>query len=129
MVVTSQCNGRRVTGLYVGASNVRRYFPKHVSAIELQLDHLRIECGLPPHFWNDTPEIHDPRLCLWLESKQFKEKDSRTPMPLVMTRLGDHSFTLGPVEHAGQTKPRRGAVANEAALDLMPEDKLPALAN
>jgi len=129
MVVTSQCNGRRVTGLYVGASNVRRYFPKHVAAIELQLDHLRIECGLTSHFWNDEPEIHDPRLCLWLESKQFKEKDSRTPMPLVMTRLGDHSFTLGPVEHAPQTKSRRGAAAHDNALGLAAEEEQPAFAN
>lgn len=47
MVVTSQCNGRRVTGLYVGAGNVRRYFSKRATQIELRLDHLLIECGLP----------------------------------------------------------------------------------
>lgn len=46
MVVISQCTGRRVTGLYVGASNVRRYFSRRLTQIELQLDHLRIECGL-----------------------------------------------------------------------------------
>lgn len=129
MVVTSQCNGRRVTGLYVGASNVRRFFPKGVAAIELQLDHLRIECGLAPHFWHDEPEIHDPRLCLWLESKQFKEKDLRSPMPLMMTRSGEHSFTLGPVEPAGQTKTRRSTVTIDTALNLTAEDEEPALAN
>ena len=58
-VVTSQCIGNRVTGLYVGANNVRRYFPKQVSAIELQLDHLRIECELKPDFWNGR--AGDPR--------------------------------------------------------------------
>ena len=57
MVVKTQCKGREVTGLHVGAANARRYFPRNVSAIELQLDHLRIECGLPPEFWSSQPEI------------------------------------------------------------------------
>jgi hypothetical protein len=99
MVVTSQCIGHRVTGLLVGASNVRRYFPRHCSTIELQLDHLRIECGLAPHFWNGKPEIRDPRLCLWLESKHLKRTDSNAPISLSMTPLGERTFTLKPVEH------------------------------
>jgi len=97
MLVTSQCEGNRVIGLHIGADNVRRYFPKRVSRIELQLDHLRIECGLTPHFWNGRPEIRDPRLCLWLESKQSRRTERRTPMPLAMTPAGDHCFALGPV--------------------------------
>ncbi len=95
MVVTSQCNGRRVTGLYVGASNVRRYFSKRATQIELRLDHLLIECGLPPGFWRDKPEIHDPRLCLWLESKQHAGS-GQSPVPLAMTPSGNNSFVLGP---------------------------------
>jgi hypothetical protein len=55
MVVTSQCSGHRVIGILVGENNVQRYFPRHVTEIELQLDHLRIECGLEPHFWNGKP--------------------------------------------------------------------------
>jgi hypothetical protein len=98
MVVTSQCSGHRVTGLFVGASNVRRYFPRHCSTVELQLDHLRIECGLAPHFWNGQPEIRDPRLCLWLESKHLKQTDSGNPISLSMTPLGGHSFMLRPVK-------------------------------
>jgi len=46
MVVTSQCSGHRVIGILIGENNVQRYFPRHVKEIELQLDHLRIECGL-----------------------------------------------------------------------------------
>jgi hypothetical protein len=95
MVITSQCNGRRVTGLYVGAGNVRRYFSKRVTQIELRLDHLLIECGLSPGFWHDKPEIHDPRLCLWLESKQ-RNGNGRAPVPLAMIPSGDNSFVLGP---------------------------------
>ena len=48
MVVTSRCIGHRVTGLYVGSSNVRRYFSKRATQIELKLDHLLIECGFLP---------------------------------------------------------------------------------
>ena len=66
MVVKTQCKGRGLTGLHVGATNVRRYFSKDVSVIELQLDHLQIQCGLSPGFWKDQPEIWDPRLCAWL---------------------------------------------------------------
>lgn len=97
MVVKTQCKGHEVTGLRVGAYNARRYFPKNVSAIELQLDHLRIECGLSPEFWHGQPEIHDRRLCAWLEQKQFHGKASRTPIPLDMIPSGDNSFRLGPV--------------------------------
>ena len=128
MVVTSQCSGNRVTGLYVGARNVRRYFPKRVSAIELQLDHLRIECGLRPDFWNGQPEIHDPRLCLWLESKHFQIKERRAPMPLAMTPAGEHCFTLGPMLQRDPPKVRRAAVGHDGALGLTAQPQ-PALAN
>jgi len=94
MLVTSQCTGHRVIGLYVGANNVRRYFPERVAEIELQLDHLRIQCGLPPNFWQDQPEIRDPRLCIWLESKQWKGK-AEASLPLAMIPSGKNSFILG----------------------------------
>ena len=119
MVVMSQCIGNRVTGLYVGANNVQRYFPKHVSTVELQLDHLLIECGLKPDFWDGQPEIHDPRLCLWLESKQLKRKECRSPMPLAMTPAGEHSFTLGPMLRAQGRRLRHAAAARVEALSLI----------
>jgi hypothetical protein len=98
MVVTSQCRGRRVTGILVGKSNVQRYFPRNVKEIELQLDHLRIECGLTPHFWNGKPEISDPRLCLWLESKDRDGNGRRGPVPLTMIPSGTNSFIVGPAQ-------------------------------
>jgi hypothetical protein len=122
MIVTSQCDGNRVTGLYIGADNVRRYFPKQVSCIELQLDHLRIECGLTPHFWSGKPEIQDPRLCLWLESKQSQRKERRAPMPLAMTASGDHSFTLGPVKAEEPIQIRRKSILTVSAMTLAPEE-------
>jgi hypothetical protein len=97
MVVKTQSKGRGVTGLHVGANNVRRYFPKDMSSIELQLDHLQIECGLKPDFWQDEPEIYDPRLCLWLESRHMHTRLDRTPVPLSMIPEGKNIFRLEPV--------------------------------
>lgn len=96
MVVKAQCEGREVTGLYVGIRNVRRYFPKHVPVVELQLDHLRIQCGLEPGFWKDRPEIHDPRLVSWLESRYFHARPCRTSIALAMVPSGKHSFRIQP---------------------------------
>jgi hypothetical protein len=90
----------------VGADNVRRYFPKDIAVIELQLDHLQIQCGLTPDFWQDQPEIHDPRLCAWLESKHFSQRPGRTPVPLAMIPSGKNSFRLQPMALNGQ--PRAG---------------------
>lgn len=103
MVVKTQSKARGVTGLNVGAYNVRRYFPKHVSVIELQLDHLRIQCGLSPEFWQGNPEIFDPRLCAWLESRLHSKSD-RSAVPLAMIPEGPASFRLQPVSLNGQAK-------------------------
>lgn len=105
MVVKTQCRGSEVVGLLVGAQNARRYFPRHLAAIELQLDHLRIECGLTPDFWRGLPEIHDRRLCAWLESKQF-QKASRTSIPLAMVPSGENSFRILPslLQEGGSTR-------------------------
>lgn len=100
MVVKTKCNGGEVTGLHVGATNARRYFPRDVSTIELELDHLRIECGLPPDFWNGEAELHDRRLCAWLQAKQFGSKSSRSSLPLDMIPSGRNSFKLGPCRPA-----------------------------
>jgi len=104
MVVKTQSKGRGLTGLHVGATNVRRYFPKDISVIELQLDHLQIQCGLAPGFWLDQPEIYDPRLCAWLESKHFYTRPDRTPIPMVLIPEGKNSFRLEPVRLNGQAK-------------------------
>jgi hypothetical protein len=97
MVVKTHCKGRVVTGLHVGISNVRRYFPKSVAVIELQLDHLQIQCDLEPDFWQDQPEIHDRRLCVWLESKNFHTSPYCDPVPMAMIPSGENSFRLQPL--------------------------------
>jgi hypothetical protein len=102
MVVKTQNKGCGVTGLHVGVTNVRRYFPKHVSVIELQLDHLQIQCGLDPGFWRGQPEIHDSRLSAWLQAKQFRASFDRTPLSLALIPAGTNSFRLRPVSLNGR---------------------------
>lgn len=103
MVVKTQSKGHGITGLDIGSNNVRRYFPKGTQNIELQLGHLRIQCGLKPDFWHGHPQIFDPRLCAWLESKHLQGKNG-TPVPLAMIPNGNNSFQLQPVptHHAKQ---------------------------
>lgn len=90
MMVRTQGRGRSIRGLYVGAANVRRHFPRDIAVIELQLDHLRILCGLAPDFWQGQPEICDSRLCAWLESKQVQG----APIRLAMISEGANLFRL-----------------------------------
>jgi hypothetical protein len=104
MVVKLQSKGRELVGLQVGASNVRRYFSKAAAVIELELDHLQIQCGLGPEFWRGQPEIRDPRLCAWLKAKQFEGKPGETPIPLAMIPSGKNSFRLQPLCRSTRTK-------------------------
>ena len=86
---------------------MRRYIPKGTAAIELQLDHLQIQCWLTPAFWQDQPEISDRRLGAWLESKNFHERPSHDPVPLAMIPNGKNSFRLRPIARNSRplTKP------------------------
>jgi hypothetical protein len=111
MVVKTQSKGRGVTGLHVGVNNVRRYFPRQISSIELQLDHLQIQCGLKPDFWQGEPEIFDPRLCAWLESRHLHTKPDRESVLLAMIPEGKNSFRLQPVRLHGQVQARPRPIA------------------
>lgn len=102
MVVKTQCEGHAFTGVEVGAANVRRYFPRELESIELHLDHLLILLELPPGFWNGHPEIHDPRLSLWLESKNFNGRAGKGPLPLALVPSGKNSFRLQTVACAAR---------------------------
>ena len=104
MVVTTQSKGRGVTGLHVGTNNVRRYFPKNISSIVLHLDHLQIECGLKPDFWQGEPEIFDPRLCAWLEHRHMHARPDRTPISLALIPDGENSFRLEPIRMNAQVR-------------------------
>ncbi|HUA98715.1 MAG TPA: hypothetical protein VMA34_10340 [Terracidiphilus sp.] len=111
MMVKALRVGTQVSGLHVGHSNVRRYFPKNVKTVELQLDHLRIECGLSPDFWRAEPEIHDPRLRLWLQSKNHTQRSCRTSIPFSLVPSGENSFKLEPVAPSEVQRSRHPAIA------------------
>jgi hypothetical protein len=102
MLVKTHSKARGITGLHVGAGNVRRYIPEGTKTIELQLGHLRIRCGLQPDFWHGRPEIYDPRLCAWLESRLHGKAD-RAPVSLAMIPDGTNSFQLLPLLPASGT--------------------------
>ncbi len=103
-MVKTQSKGRGQTGLHVGATNVQRYFPRDILVVELHLDHLYIQCDLSPEFWQDDPEIHDPRLCAWLESKNYHTRPDRTPVPMVMIPAGKNAYKLQPMRLQGHAK-------------------------
>jgi hypothetical protein len=107
MVVRTQSKGLTVTGLHIGTYNVRRYFPKRIYVIELHLDHLLIQCGLSPDFWHGRPEIRDPRLCTWLEAKNFRGNSNRTPLPMAMIPAGGNSFRLQTISLSAHSKLRQ----------------------
>ncbi len=95
MVVKTQRNGREVTGLRVGAANVRRYFSRNISAVRLHLGDLEIECELAPEFWRGKPEIHDLRLIQWLEFRTHQQEAAGIePISLAMVQSGRDSFKL-----------------------------------
>jgi hypothetical protein len=97
MVVKTLRMGRKVTGVEVGAVNVRRYFSQEAAEIELLLDHLQIQCGLNPGFWQGDTAICDPRLSAWLESKYFGFHPSDPPIPLALIPTGKNCFRLRPI--------------------------------
>ena len=98
MVVKTQHHGLRISGLYVGIRNVRRYFSKRIPVVEFELDHLRIQCGLTPHFWNGQPEIQDRRLCDWLEAKLTHACLHHSSMMVSLIPSGKNSFKLACVD-------------------------------
>ncbi len=101
MVVKAQHHGLHISGLYVGINNVRRYFSKRIPVVELQLDHLRIQCGLTPRFWNEQPEIQDPRLCDWLEAKFAHASLHHSSIIMSLIPSGKNSFKLACVDVEG----------------------------
>jgi hypothetical protein len=110
MIVKMQERGQGVTGLRIGARNVQRYFTKSVPTVDLDLDSVQIQCELGQAFWQDQPEIIDPRLCSWLTVKNTKSKVDGNKVVLLMLPAGRNSFRL-------QTRQSRGAAKRESSFD------------
>jgi hypothetical protein len=94
MVVLTQNRKSGVMGLHVGSGNVQRYFPRNMEMVELELDHLRIICTLDAAFWEESPEIHDMRLSLWLEMKRVSGKIKGNSAPIALIPVGIRVYRL-----------------------------------
>jgi len=97
MLLQARCKGHAVTGLRIDHSNAQPFPKRDMPAIELHLDHLLIECGLPTGFWEGEAEICDWRLCAWLESKKHRGIFSRS-VTVAMTPSGENAFRMVPVD-------------------------------
>lgn len=114
-MVKTQVKGSETVGLRVGAKNVRRYFPRDTSFVEFQLDHLQIQCGLTPEFWRGRPEIHDRRLCKWLDFKILHQMRNRSEVKLAMTRSDNNTYTLRSTERGRPSGLKREKTAATVA--------------
>jgi hypothetical protein len=101
MFVKALSKSRGVSGLLIGTGNARRYFSPEIPVIELELGHLKIQCNLDKDFWESKPEIHDPRLCAWLETKHMHSNAGRTPVSLALLPSGKNSFRLESMRRDG----------------------------
>ena len=91
MLARLQIRGREVLGLHIGKTNARRFFPAAIPIVQLELDHLRIDCELKPGFWRDRPEITDSRLCAWLAAKCSRHERDDMPTSVEMLNAGEGS--------------------------------------
>lgn len=117
MFVKALSKSRGVTGLLVGTANARRYFPQDIYTIELEIGHLKIQCHLDKEFWSTKPEIHDPRLCAWLESKHMHTNAARTPVSLALLPAGKNTFRLESMRRDGTVRKRQMAEVLQMPID------------
>ena len=96
MVVRTICKGREATGLRLRAEDAARYFSPQITAIQLRLGDVQIECELPADFRTGRPEIFDDRLSGWLEFKIFRTRPCRVPVSFDLTPLGANVYTMDP---------------------------------
>ena len=94
MLVKVQQKSPGLTGLNIGADNVKRYFPKGNSSIDLQLDQVQIRCELQPAFWKNEPQIFDPRLSAWLKTRDLRKRDGEAAIVLALVPADNQSFRL-----------------------------------
>jgi hypothetical protein len=105
LIVSAETRHGTVTALRIGIGNALRYFPRDKSVIELQLDHLGIQCVLPADFWTARPVISDRRLCVWLQAK--RHGSGKSSLSLHMEPKGNNLFQLKPslMSPRGRGKP------------------------
>ena len=89
MIVTMQSKSHSITGIRIGMYEARRFFPRGLNSVDLELDDLRIRCSIHANSRLNRAEISDPRLTAWLEEKFYWQKLPATPVPVEMVRSGN----------------------------------------
>ena len=87
MLVTIRNSGHSIAGIRIGSSDACHFFPSALKSIDIELDHLRIQCDLHTDVWHGR-EISDPRLAAWLEEKFYWRKQPTAPLRLEMVKTG-----------------------------------------
>ena|SRR5579859_7302480 len=75
MIVEVQRKGHNITGLKIGATNVRRYFTRGSSSIDIHLDHLQIQCDLQPRVLAKRTAYFRPALGCMARSEASSERE------------------------------------------------------
>ena len=88
MIVTMQSKSHSITGIRIGMYEARRFFPRGLNSVDLELDDLRIRCSIHANSRLNRAEISDPRLSAWLEEKFYWQKLPATPVPVEMVKSG-----------------------------------------
>lgn len=109
MIVTMQSKGQSITGIRIGMSDARRFFPGGLNSVDLELDHLRIRCGIRSNSRLHHAEISDPRLSAWLEEKFYWRKLPSTPVSVELVKSGN-SYRLQLVPSPQECRPGFGMI-------------------
>lgn len=109
MIVKMQSDGHSITGIRMGVSDARSFFPPGVTSVDLELDHLRIRCNLRSCKRHDGAEISDPRLTAWLNEKYYWRKLPCTPVSVELLKSGN-SYRLQIIPSPGAGKPGFGLI-------------------
>lgn len=107
MIATMQSDGHSITGIRMEMSDARRFFPRGLTSVDLELDHLRISCDLHACKWLQQTEISDPRLTAWLSEKFYGQKLPRTPVSVELRKSGK-SYRLQLIPSPQTRKPGFG---------------------
>jgi hypothetical protein len=100
MVVTMQSEGHAIVGIRIGMAEARRFFGRGLHSIDLELDHLRINCDVRANSRLHRAEISDPRLTAWLEEKFYWRKLPSIPLSVELVKKGEsYSLQLRPSDH------------------------------
>jgi len=110
MIVTMQSEGHSITGIRIGTSDARRLFPRGLNSVDLELDHLRIRCGVRSDSRLHHAEISDPRLSAWLEEKLHWRKLPGAPVSVELVKSGD-SYRLQLIPSPQTCTPGFGLIA------------------